>query len=546
MTPKRSLLSLLEASRPLARSQAPCARALRSPRSELLAIQRDAVARLTREIEGDLVRERPAIRRYHDAYSLEFAGSFATSSREELAEEAARSDLVYVGDYHTLEASQRTFLWLAETVHARRSRVALALEMFEPADQPAIDAYLAGTLDEESFLERIRYAQRWGFPWEHYRPILDFARRTRSAVHGFDRRPGLRRATLALRDRFAARVIAEIVAATPGTPVLVLAGDLHLARGHLPLRTASRLAALGLRKASLHVFQNAEPVYWKLARRKREMTEVVRLPGSGPARFNVMVATPLAKVRSYLDWARSAGDEPRLPAPGDSADDEERAAELLPLLADFFRVPAPVEAALAPDPPGDEVLDAIGTADALPARTELDRAAERATRTLRAALDGREARADACAVALEEAFAFLGSLVVNHARAHRTEADYRRFLARTARLRLSGDLAHARSVARVVLRQAEREARGLESRAGRPRLSLAGVAPLARVAAARALGQRLGARLYRALLDGRVSKERLRELFLDSGNAREAYFELVAALRERARARPLATARRTA
>jgi hypothetical protein len=513
-------------------------------RSELLAIQRDAVARLMREIEADLVRERPAIRRYHDAYSLEFSGSFATSSRDELAEEAARSDLVYVGDYHTLEASQRTFLWLAEAVHARRSSVALALEMFEPDDQPALDAYLAGTLDEESFLERVRYAERWGFPWEHYRPILEFARRTRSTVHGFDRRPGLRRATLALRDRFAARVIAELVASRPGTPLLVLAGDLHLARGHLPLRTASRLATLGLRKRSVHVFQNAEPVYWKLARSKRETTEVVRLSaaGSGATRFCVMVATPLAKVRSYLDWARSAG-ESRLPALGDSADDEERAAELVPLLADFFRVTAPVELALAPQPPGDEVLEAIGTADALPARTALDRAAEWATRTLRASL-GEGRFADGYAIALEEAFAFLGSLVVNHARAHRTEADYRRFLARSARLRLSGDRAHARSVARFVLRQAGREARWLASRSGRPRLALAGVAPLAREAALRALGQRLGARLYRGLLDGRVSKERLRELFLDSGSAREAYFELVASLREPVKARP--SLRRTA
>src|SRR5580658_8375409 len=125
-------------------------------RSELLAIQRDTVAQLNREIEDDLVRERPAIRRYTDEYAQEFGGAFASATRDDLVERAARADLVYVGDYHTLEAAQRTFVWLLEAIHARRGAVAIALEMFEPHDQPALDAYLSGVLSEERFLEQVR------------------------------------------------------------------------------------------------------------------------------------------------------------------------------------------------------------------------------------------------------------------------------------------------------------------------------------------------------------------------------------------------------
>lgn len=505
-------------------------------RTELLAIQRDTVARLKREIEDVLVRERPAIRRYYDEYCQEFDGSFAKTTRDALAAKASLADLVYVGDYHTLEAAQRTFLWLVESVHARRGAVAIALEMFEPMDQPALDAFLAGALAEEAFLVQIRYAERWGFPWEHYRPILDFARRTKTPVYGFDRRPGSRRATLAVRDRFAGSVIARIVAARPGVPVLVLAGDLHLARAHLPSRVDARLEALGVaRRSRVLVFQSSEVLYWKLARLRREQTtEVVRLDAE---RFGIMVATPLAKVRSYLDWARNAGDDPILPALGSAAvdEDEERAAEVFALLADFFRVPLPPEPTLPPSPPGDEVLDAIGTADGLLARTALDRVAEGATRSLRAELAGAEPSSDLYAIAVEEALAFLGSLVVNHARAHRTENDYRLFLERTRGRRLLGAPAHARATARHVIRHAAAEALWASSAdASRrppsfPSMERAGT--LVRSAVGRALGQRLGALLYRGLIESRFSKARLRALLLDTGDPRATYFELVRELR---------------
>src|SRR5437016_956864 len=96
-------------------------------RAELLAMQRHAVQRVERELRLDLVRERPAIRRSFARYCKEFDGPFTTATREELSQAVGKADLIYVGDYHTLEAAQRAFLWLLETVHARRGEVAIGL-----------------------------------------------------------------------------------------------------------------------------------------------------------------------------------------------------------------------------------------------------------------------------------------------------------------------------------------------------------------------------------------------------------------------------------
>jgi hypothetical protein len=482
-------------------------------RRELLDLQRAVVARLECELWQKLAPEGPAIRRYDDAYGAEFvSGPLASSTRAELASAAAAADLVYVGDYHTLEAAQRTFVWLLERVHAARGAVAIALEMLEPLDQPALDAWLAGELDDDAFRSQVRYEERWGFSWESYRPILAFARETGSPVYGFDRRSGPDGATLEHRDRFAAGVIARVRRARPHVPLLVLVGDLHVARGHLPARVAARVEEEGLAPLRrLLVFQNADVLYWRLVDLCREQkTEVVRLD---PERYCLMATTPLAKLQSFLDWAKDlrAGSI-RRPSSGPA----------LAILCEFFGVPRPARRVPELDPRVESALDAIGRASGLPGFSALDRAAEAATRALGPPLARASDPAAFHAVALVEALAFLGSLVLNHARRHASQADLRGLAAgRRPALERDG--------ARLALRLAAVERRWLE-RGGRiPRPpSVQAARPLVRAVASRILGERLGARLYRALLEGRIGKPELRALLAaPRREARLAYFSLL-------------------
>ncbi len=95
------------------------------------------------------------------------------SDFETLADAAAKSDVVFLGEQHDDPATHRMELALLQAVARRRTNVVLALEMFERDVQPILDRYLAGTISEEVFLKSSR-------PWPNYpgdyRPLIEFAK----------------------------------------------------------------------------------------------------------------------------------------------------------------------------------------------------------------------------------------------------------------------------------------------------------------------------------------------------------------------------------
>ena len=95
------------------------------------------------------------------------------SDFETLAGEAARADVVFLGEQHDDRATHEMELALLEAVARRRGNVVLTLEMFERDVQPILDQYLAGTITEDVFLRASR-------PWPNYatdyRPLVEFAR----------------------------------------------------------------------------------------------------------------------------------------------------------------------------------------------------------------------------------------------------------------------------------------------------------------------------------------------------------------------------------
>ncbi len=99
---------------------------------------------------------------------------------EDLLEALAEADAVFLGEQHTDETSHRVQLAIYEELLARRQqRVVLALEMFDRDTQDALDAYLAGEIDESTWLDQAR-------PWNNYatayRPLVETARRAGAPV----------------------------------------------------------------------------------------------------------------------------------------------------------------------------------------------------------------------------------------------------------------------------------------------------------------------------------------------------------------------------
>jgi uncharacterized iron-regulated protein len=83
--------------------------------------------------------------------------------------------VVYVGEHHDSPEDHRAELAIVEALYARDPSMMLGLEMFDRAAQPALDAYIAGTIDEQAFLERSDYERAWGFDYALLRPIMVWA-----------------------------------------------------------------------------------------------------------------------------------------------------------------------------------------------------------------------------------------------------------------------------------------------------------------------------------------------------------------------------------
>jgi uncharacterized iron-regulated protein len=86
----------------------------------------------------------------------------------------ARADVVFLGEEHDNEVGHRLQLRILELLHDRRPELVLSLEQFEADVQFWLDAYLAGDTDEATFL---KHSRPWGNYAEHYRPIVEWARK---------------------------------------------------------------------------------------------------------------------------------------------------------------------------------------------------------------------------------------------------------------------------------------------------------------------------------------------------------------------------------
>ncbi len=91
----------------------------------------------------------------------------------QMAEVAARADVVFFGEQHDDEETHRAELSLLSAIGERRPNVVLSLEMFERDVQSVVDAYMTGTLTDDEFRAQSR-------PWPNYasgyRPMVELAK----------------------------------------------------------------------------------------------------------------------------------------------------------------------------------------------------------------------------------------------------------------------------------------------------------------------------------------------------------------------------------
>ncbi len=270
------------------------------------AAQRHVVEEITREIRAT---DRFTKRKYLQDFSAAFQCYEKKLSRQELTGFISEADILLIGDYHALPASQRFAADVVEQLAASGREIVLAVEFVFTRDQHLLNRWVAGDIDGEELRERIRFDLDWGYDWEPFHYLLEAGRRCAKAVYGLDCTPRSSLRRINARDRHAALTISEVRQRHPGAVIVVLIGESHLAPQHLP----ARIRSLRPHDRVSTLLQNVDALYWRAAGEPDQPIEAVRVNSEVACVFN---STPLEKYESYRQaierWRQDGNGSPDL------------------------------------------------------------------------------------------------------------------------------------------------------------------------------------------------------------------------------------------
>jgi len=269
---------------------------LRSRRS---AAQLHALAEVEREIR---TQDSHGRRKYLREFNHAFRTYESLLESDQLHRMLRAADVVLIGDYHALAASQRSAAALLEHRALAGDRpVVLGVETIFARDQHILDEWWRREIDEEELRQRIRFDLDWGYDWAPFYELLVSARDNAEALYGLDCMPREDLRKIGARDRHAAVKIAEIRQRHPNAAIFVLFGESHMAPGHLPRAVRQQIPEANV----ITVLQNVDSLYWRAAGERANKVEAVQVEDNVVCVFN---ATPLEKYESYrlfLDqWSR--------------------------------------------------------------------------------------------------------------------------------------------------------------------------------------------------------------------------------------------------
>lgn len=254
------------------------------------AAQLHALEGVEREVRANDPSSR---RKYLRDFSEAFQSYESILTSDEFDKEICAADVILVGDYHALPASQRFAAGLLERrAQPGDRRIVLGLETIFARQQHILDEWWRREIDADELRGRIRFDADWGYDWLPFYDLLVTAREHAEAIYGLDCMPREDLRKISARDRHAADKIAEIRQRHARAVILVLFGESHLAPEHLPRILRQNMPG----ERILTVLQNVDSIYWRVTGEKRDPVEAVKVQNDVVCVFN---STPLEKYESY-------------------------------------------------------------------------------------------------------------------------------------------------------------------------------------------------------------------------------------------------------
>ncbi len=270
---------------------------MRTPHEELIKIQRRLWMQNRDIIEGSITVKESGFAAYEKGYLKAVSKFERVATQDEMLSAIKDARIIYVGDYHTCNQSQRSFLRILKNIIKSAPDIIIGMELIYQKHQDAVNSFIKGKLKEEAFVKKIGLRQRWVFDlWNNFKPLFDFAKYHKVSIVGIDAAP--LKATLDERDLAAAKQIIKILEKNPKSKLFVMIGDLHLA--HLPDIVSELLYENDQRFKSLILYQNSDSIYWKLA--KEGLEDRVSLVKISDNEYCRMHTPPIILQQSYINW----------------------------------------------------------------------------------------------------------------------------------------------------------------------------------------------------------------------------------------------------
>jgi len=107
-----------------------------------------------------------------------------TVDLDQAAELFAEADVVLLGEEHTSMDQKLLHAQIVEGMAATGRPIVLAMEFFQRSDNPALDRWVRGEIDDRQLLEAAAWYDRGGYRWEYYRPVMEVARAHGATIVG--------------------------------------------------------------------------------------------------------------------------------------------------------------------------------------------------------------------------------------------------------------------------------------------------------------------------------------------------------------------------
>lgn len=217
------------------------------------------------------------------------------TSDAQIAKTLASARYVIMGDEHTTSQAQTNTVTVLSMMRASKEPLTLVLEWIDISYQKQVDEFLAGRVPLKDLRGKISFDKLWGFSWASYSKILSAAKKLKTPILLVERLKGNH--SLADRDTFITKTIAEHAKKAPGMRYLVVYGDYHiLGSGHL----SDKMAKAGLKPQTILIGE-AREVYWMLLGKLKD-PEKIGFAQLGSSIYYIRNGTPLERSLSYRDY----------------------------------------------------------------------------------------------------------------------------------------------------------------------------------------------------------------------------------------------------